>query len=291
MRTQEIDFFIDYNKTRVNTFLEIWSNTHLQDYQLYASIRYSLLSQGKRIRALLFYALGSIFKIARGKLDVVAASIEMLHTFSLIHDDLPDMDNDDERRGQPSCHVKFGNATAILAGNALQNASFAVLNSDFLSADMIAKITSALSETNFKILEGQNLDLSQPEKPFSKQDFYDLHYLKTAALFELTAKIIIIIKGKTLRQEEKDALHSFAKNFGLAFQMQDDINDVTKDAKNPVAKNYAVTFGIEAATQELSIITKKAFDSILRQYWPTAACNNARALLVSGTTPTTNVIP
>ncbi len=201
--------------------------------RLHEAIRWSLFAGGKRIRPAIVYAVGGAFGAERKSLGPSAAAIEMIHTFSLIHDDLPAMDDDDLRRGRETCHVKYGEATAILAGDALQTLAFQVLAEDEgltpeIRIQLIADIARA-SGTPKGMVAGQQLDLA-----FEGQDpvrvpikvLELIHSRKTGALISASAKAGAIIGGALA--DELVAIERYASQIGLLFQVTDDLLDVTQ---------------------------------------------------------------
>ncbi|MFT5483681.1 MAG: geranylgeranyl diphosphate synthase type II [Halieaceae bacterium] len=200
---------------------------------LYQACNYATLRGGKRFRPLLCYAaaeaVGSEPDIA---LDTVAASIELIHAYSLVHDDLPAMDNDDLRRGQPTCHKAFDEATAILVGDALQCRAFELLTViDAYSAatrlELIAALTAAAGPRG--MVGGQAIDIAAVNTTVTQQYLESMHTLKTGALIIAALKMGGMAVGADLNQ--LDALSRFGTAIGLAFQVQDDILDVNSDSE------------------------------------------------------------
>jgi len=191
-------------------------------------MRYAVLSGGKRVRPLLVYASGECLGVSADKLDAPAAAIELIHAFSLVHDDLPAMDDDDLRRGMPTVHRKFGEATAILAADALQPLAFSVLSSTENLSDrecvsvvrIIAHACGSLGMTG-----GQSIDLASEGRMISVAELEEMHRLKTGAL--IVASVMSACYLSNEHDEKRDAaLHRFAAAIGLAFQIRDDILDV-----------------------------------------------------------------
>lgn len=191
------------------------------------AMRWSLFAGGKHFRPALVFAVGRAFGGADEKLVRTAASVEMIHTYSLIHDDLPSMDDDELRRGRETCHKKFGEATAILAGDALQALSFqAIAEDNRLPLEMRVELTQGLSQAAAKMVVGQQLDLEAEGKDLSLEEVESIHVNKTGALIAYSATagaIIAGIEGKPL-----DDVREFASKLGLLFQVTDDLLDVTK---------------------------------------------------------------
>lgn len=225
--------------------------------RLHEAIRWSLFAGGKRFRPALVFAVGRTFDAPMEKLVRTAAAVEMIHTYSLIHDDLPSMDNDDLRRGRLTCHKKFDEATAILAGDVLETLAFqAVAEDTSLSAEMrvilIAELAKAAG-TPAGMVAGQQLDLEAEGKDASIAEIEKIHRLKTGALIAACGRAGAIIgEGYTV---EVHAISEYAANLGLLFQITDDILDVTqttedlgKTAQKDIAANkatYPSVFGIE----------------------------------------------
>jgi geranylgeranyl pyrophosphate synthase len=197
--------------------------------QLHAAMRYSALGGGKRIRPALVYATGEMLGARWEALDAAAAAVEMIHVYSLIHDDLPAMDDDDLRRGRPTCHRQFDEATAILAGDALQVLAFESL------ADAPATETArvammrllAKASGTFGMAGGQALDLGAVGRTLSTVEVEDMHRRKTGALIRASVGLAVTLGAGGNAAPE--ALDQFAAALGLAFQIVDDILDVEGD--------------------------------------------------------------
>ena len=231
--------------------------------------RYSLLLGGKRIRP----AITLLFcELCGGKTEDAldfAVALEMIHTYSLIHDDLPCMDDDDMRRGNPSCHKKFGEDIALLAGDALLTQAFYVASAASISPEIRVKAAKVLSESAglHGMIGGQVLDLSFEKIRPDAEKLSDMYMRKTAALLICAAKLGIIAAGKDTEQNLKSA-EIFGFNLGLAFQVIDDILDCTADEKllgKPIGsdeKNQKTTFvtlyGIEKSRKIAADMTDKA---------------------------------
>ena len=196
--------------------------------RLHAAMRYAALTGGKRLRPLLVYATGDCLGVDCAKLDVPATAIELIHAFSLVHDDLPAMDDDDLRRGQPTVHRKFDEATAILAADALQPLAFQVIaRSEDLDASEVRQLVSLVSEAcgSLGMTGGQAIDLASEGKELSPDELARMHGLKTGALIR-AAILSPCYLADDLSQENWRAMDHFARNIGLAFQIRDDILDV-----------------------------------------------------------------
>lgn len=232
---------------------------------------YSALNGGKRIRPLLVYAAAACFEKSNDPaLDNVAAAIECIHCYSLIHDDLPAMDDDNLRRGKPTCHIAFGEATAILAGDALQTLAFDLLSKNiFISAETQLKIIQTLAYHSGAsgMVAGQSLDLLAEGKKLAISDLDRIHHLKTGALIQASVAMGALAAGCD-DQKTLEILDQFASRLGLAFQLQDDLLDVTGNSKN-LGKNtgqdeklqkatYAILFGIDKTTQMINKLMVEA---------------------------------
>ena len=199
---------------------------------LHGAMRYASLAGGKRIRPVLVYAAGKALGVPLESLDPVAAAIELIHAYSLIHDDLPAMDDDDLRRGRPTCHKAFDEATAILAGDALQALAFEVLASELPhsnpnSLEVIHAIASACGSVG--MAGGQMLDLDAVGQKISESMLTTMHQLKTGALIKASVVAPGILNGAD--KETIDRFSSYGDCIGLAFQVHDDILDVTGNSE------------------------------------------------------------
>ena len=258
---------------RVNNVLEK-SIKLITPSLLKTAMSYSLLAGGKRIRPFLVYATGKMFDCQLDKLDIPAAAIEVIHTYSLIHDDLPAMDNDNLRRGMPTCHVQFDEATAILAGDALQTFAFSLLaQTPHLNAnckiDLINELSHA-SGSNGMCL-GQSLDLQSEHYIISYDELKTIHSYKTGALIRAAVRLGMFVAGqKALEYQEQ--LSSFANHIGLAFQIQDDVLDEIGDVKTmgkeqgadkQLEKNtYISLLGLEKSIQITQQLYQQAIEEL-----------------------------
>ena len=210
-------------------------DTHTRKHQLVEAMRYSVIGGGgKRIRPAMVYAAGEAMGVDSDILDVPACAVEMMHTYSLIHDDLPAMDDDDLRRGQPTCHKAFDEATAILAGDALQAHAFEILAADSLQINdkrrlsMINLLASASGSDG--MAGGQAIDLAAVGCKLSREELEAMHRLKTGAL--IRASILLGAMCSTeISESELDMFGHYADCIGLSFQIQDDILDVVGDTE------------------------------------------------------------
>src|SRR5712692_11502307 len=191
--------------------------------QVHAAIRWSVFAGGKRFRPALLLATGQTFGASVDDLLRTASALEMIHTYSLIHDDLPSMDDDDLRRGRPTCHVKFGEATAILAGDALQTIAFQTIAEDErLAPDLRVQLIAELAHhagTPGGMVAGQAHDLAAESRAVSRDELEDIHQKKTGALSRAAARCGAIIAGAS--EKELAALTDYATQLGLLFQITD----------------------------------------------------------------------
>lgn len=209
------------------------SNAEIPE-RLRAAMRYSTLQGGKRIRAMLAYAAGEALGAPLQKLDSVAAALECIHAYSLIHDDLPAMDDDDLRRGQASSHIKFDQATAILAGDALQAMAFEIINSSDseLSDQQCRLINQILSASAgaLGMVGGQMLDILATEQSLDQSQLENVHRRKTGALIH-AAVISGAYCSDNVDQTAIAALETYSRNIGLAFQVIDDVLDIESSSE------------------------------------------------------------
>jgi geranylgeranyl pyrophosphate synthase len=200
--------------------------------RLAEAMNYSLRSGGKRIRPLLVYAAAAALGKRDAALDQVASALEMIHCYSLIHDDLPAMDDDDLRRGQPTCHKAYDEATAILAGDGLQSKAFEVLSElPNCSADCRLQLINTLAKASglCGMVGGQAIDLAATGQAIELPQLETLHRLKTGALIRAAVTMGGIYAGAD--QQQLQALDNYAKAIGLSFQVQDDILDIESDTE------------------------------------------------------------
>lgn len=197
--------------------------------KLHSAMRYSALGGGKRVRALLCYAAAELCNTELAVADAAAAAVELIHAYSLVHDDMPCMDDDDLRRGKPSCHKQYDDATALLVGDALQSLAFDVLSTPQLCKNanqhisMLNILAKAAGSTG--MAGGQAIDLDSVGKALTQQQLEDMHQLKTGALIQAAA----LIGAANGSLDQVSAVHVYAENIGLAFQVVDDILDTEAD--------------------------------------------------------------
>jgi farnesyl diphosphate synthase len=200
--------------------------------QLHAAMRYAVLDGGKRVRPLLVFAAGDLFDASAALLERAAAAVEMIHAYSLVHDDMPCMDDDALRRGKPTVHVQYDEATALLVGDALQSQAFMVLAEaeGAEPARLLAMLRLlARASGSAGMCGGQAIDLASVGLNLTLAELERMHQLKTGAL--LRASVLLgALAGKTLSEEETAALDAYSKAVGLAFQVVDDVLDATADS-------------------------------------------------------------
>jgi geranylgeranyl pyrophosphate synthase len=242
---------------------------------LHQAMRYAALDGGKRIRPTLVYASGQAVGSRRETLDAPACAIELIHAYSLIHDDLPAMDDDDLRRGKPSCHKAFGEAVAILAGDALQSLAFHVLSRDNPGTDAVTRLrmieTLALAAGSRGMAGGQTIDLEAAGRQLDIAELEDMHIHKTGALIRASV-VLGALTAPELEDSTLEHLDHYAKCVGLAFQIRDDILDVEGEthmlgkrigADQTLDKStYPALIGLEASRQRASELNQEAQDSL-----------------------------
>ena len=238
---------------------------------LRSAMRWSLFAGGKRFRPSLVFAVGRTFGATDERLATAAAAVEMIHTYSLIHDDLPSMDDDDLRRGRQTCHKKYGEAAAILAGDALQALAFrAIADDERLAMDVKVPLVAGLARAAATMVEGQHLDLASEGNELSLDEVKAIHEKKTGALISFSAWAGALIAG--VSRPGLENVSDFASKLGLLFQITDDLLDVTKtteelgktagkDAASEKA-TYPGRIGIDAA-RELAVSVRDEAVSIL----------------------------
>lgn len=229
----ELDSWAHEHRNRVESWLAKQLPTEANPAgDLASAMRYSTLGGGKRIRALLAYAAGELSRAKPDILDTVAGAIELIHAYSLIHDDMPAMDNDVLRRGKPTCHVQFGEALALLAGDALQTLAFEKLSDHGLELPptiQLGLVRLLAKASGFEgMAGGQAIDLVSVQLSLCQEDLETMHAKKTGAL--ISASVLMGVScGAGLTPIVADALQHYARAIGLAFQVVDDILDASSD--------------------------------------------------------------
>ncbi|CAM4152636.1 (2E,6E)-farnesyl diphosphate synthase [Pseudoalteromonas ostreae] len=236
---------------------------------------YSVLNGGKRLRPFLVYATGKMLGANKQDLDVLAAAIECIHSYSLVHDDLPAMDDDDLRRGRPTCHIVYGEAHAILAGDALQTLAFDLIanHSFHVPAQQQLKMIAALAKASGieGMVGGQALDIAATDKLVNLAELERIHKLKTGALLNCAITLGALCAADT-NQQTLLQLKQFGDAIGLAFQVQDDILDIEGDTQvlgkpqgSDVAANkatYPALLGLKGAKNKAQSLLKYALDAL-----------------------------
>jgi farnesyl diphosphate synthase len=234
------------------------------------AMRYAVFAGGKRLRPFLALESAALFRASRARALRVAAAIEALHTYSLVHDDLPAMDDDDLRRGQPTAHRKFDEATAILAGDALLTLAFEILSdpathpSGEVRAELVQRLARAAGSDG--MVGGQMIDMEAPQQQLGAAEIVDLQQRKTGALFEFSCIAGAVLAGR--EAPDLAALRSYAASFGLAFQIADDLIDALgsdEAAGKRTGKDLALgkatlvsAYGLERAQAEVRSLAEAA---------------------------------
>jgi farnesyl diphosphate synthase len=278
--TMQLSEQVEANKVRVENALKAeLTNAQIEDPKLLEAMEYSLLFGGKRIRPFLVYATGTMFQLADKDLDAIACALEAIHSYSLIHDDLPAMDDDDLRRGHPTCHKAFDEATAILAGDTLQSFAFGLLaNHAFESvpAERVIRIVAMLADSATAMCAGQSIDLQQTNNPSATspadkfQALRNMHKLKTGALIK--AAVLMPAICASAKEEELNSLTTYADNIGLAFQVWDDVLDIISDTdtlgkpqgsdESANKMTYPALLGLEEAKQKAVKLVEEAVQAL-----------------------------
>ena len=244
--------------------------------RLKASMLYALTNGGKRMRPLLVHLVGNMLDIPDNDQRAISMAIECIHAYSLVHDDLPAMDDDDLRRGNPTCHIAFDEATAILAGDALQTQAFSIVAEHPMSAfanhrraQLVAVLARAAGYSG--MCGGQAIDLAATGKQITLAELQHLHQLKTGALLTACVEMVCLITDQ-LDSNHQQLLCRFANRIGLAFQVQDDILDVTastetlgkpKGSDEARGKNtFPSLLGLDGARQELAKLHQEALQAL-----------------------------
>lgn len=250
----------------VNTFVE----SYLQEMQLpngeavaelRRSMLYSATNGGKRFRPVLSLLVGDLFSCPRERVLPFATAVEFIHTYSLIHDDLPCMDNDDIRRGKPTNHKVFGEDMALLSGDALLTEAFLILAKHYSdTAGLVAPLISLLSEAAGirGMVGGQAIDLRAGGKKFTQDELTHLHLLKTGALIRVAAEGAALIAGA--KPSEIGNLRKFGEGLGLAFQIADDILD--HGEKDQDSRSFTGIMGLEGAKSYLESVSQKVLTDL-----------------------------
>ena len=272
--TISIEQYIQQGKDTIEREMKRYLTKNIPQ-KLYESMAYSLFAGGKRLRPVLLFASFQSFVNRVEKAFRTAAALEMIHTYSLIHDDLPAMDDDDYRRGMLTNHKRFDEATAILAGDGLLTFSFQIVNEDpLLTAEEKVYITKQLAEASGPagMVAGQVLDIEGERKQLTLEELETVHRLKTGKLITFAVEAGAYLAGAT--EEQREHLQTFSDYLGLIFQVQDDILDVVGDPDKlgkPVGSDsenekstYPNLLGLEGAKLKRAEYEKLALEALER---------------------------
>jgi farnesyl diphosphate synthase len=233
--TQEFSAWMGGIQTRMETALgNLLPPVGAMPARLHDAMRYAVLGGGKRVRPLLAFAAGEVVDAPLESLDVVSGAVEMIHAYSLVHDDLPCMDDDDLRRGRPTVHIEFDYATALLAGDALQAQATLILSDRQVAPDAAGQLEMlrvlAQASGSRGMCGGQQIDLDAVGKPLTEPELELMHIHKTGALIRASVTLGTLCGKTRLAPDEAAKLDHYAKCTGLLFQVVDDILDVTQDS-------------------------------------------------------------
>ncbi|MDX5333431.1 MAG: (2E,6E)-farnesyl diphosphate synthase [Gammaproteobacteria bacterium] len=273
----EIDAEVKALQDRIEGVLERWlPGAGVHPARLHEAMRYSVLGGGKRIRPVLAYAAGRALGVPAERIDGAAAALELIHVYSLIHDDLPAMDDDDLRRGKPTCHKAFDEAMAILAGDAIQALAFHILARDPTLVDDAGRRlemidTLAMAAGSRGMAGGQAIDLGSVGQQLDIAQLEDMHIHKTGALIRASV-MLGALSAPQAEAAQLERLDHYAKCVGLAFQIRDDILDVEGDTATlgkaqgaDIALNkptYPSILGLEASKAQARSLHAEALDSL-----------------------------
>jgi farnesyl diphosphate synthase len=269
--------FMTQSRQQVDVALKHWLPADNQQPQrLHEAMRYTVFNGGKRIRPFLVYATGHALGVPMIALDGAACAVELIHAYSLVHDDLPAMDDDDLRRGQPTCHIAYDEATAILVGDALQTLAFQVVIRDpKLSGSTQSKLkildTLASASGSLGMVGGQAIDLESIGKILSIEDLENMHLHKTGALIRCSI-CIPALATPNLNPRTFENLDRYAQCIGLSFQIQDDILDEESSTetlgktqgkdRDHDKPTYPLLLGIDGAKQKAQDLNAQALDAL-----------------------------
>jgi len=287
---------LDDVQTRIDSYLsEKLASLVVNDDRLLAAMRYGLLIGGKRMRPYLAYITGNALNAKQSDIDGVAAALECIHAYSLLHDDLPAMDDDDLRRGQPTCHKAFDEATAILAGDSLQTLAFDIIAnhnfSDAVDSKRIVLLRYLVNAAGYQgMCGGQALDLAATDKAISLAELEALHSLKTGALLEAAVMMAAECSDKAT-SHDKEKLARYAKLIGLAYQVRDDIIDIIsteeelgKPAGSDLAANkstYPALLGLPGAQEKAENLYQQALQALATLPYNTQSLSDFATFIVS----------
>jgi farnesyl diphosphate synthase len=270
--------FSSWVSTRQSRFEDVLkrllAQAEVTPQRLHAAMRYSVLEGGKRVRPLLAYAAGELSGAPVERVEIAAAAVELIHAYSLVHDDMPCMDDDVLRRGKPTCHVEYDEATALLVGDALQSLAFQLLAEHRLNDDAAKQLQMvkllAVASGSRGMAGGQAIDLASVGKQLTLPELEQMHIYKTGAL--IRAAISLGAHCGNLEQAQLDKLDRYGKCIGLAFQVVDDVLDseadtatlgktAGKDADND-KPTYVTLLGVQAAKKMAAELHLQALDAL-----------------------------
>ena len=274
-KTADLGFaeWVIEKQLRIEQMLELTlPSTDIAPQVLHSAMRYSALGGGKRVRALLCYAASELCNGDESMADVAACAVELIHAYSLVHDDMPCMDDDDLRRGKASCHKQYNDATALLVGDALQSLAFEVLSNTQKISNTKLQLSMlnilARASGSIGMAGGQAVDLASVGKSLSQAELESMHLLKTGALIE--ASILLGVANGS--EVQIIAARTFAKNIGLAFQVVDDILDVEADTDTlgktagkdatPNKPTYVTILGLDVAKHHAQHVYANAINAL-----------------------------
>lgn len=250
--------------------LKVLAGLNLADGRLADAMKYGLLNGGKRLRPFLAYATAQALNGTWQQADAAACALEMVHSYSLVHDDLPAMDDDDLRRGKPTCHIAFDEATAVLAGDGLLTAAFEVLADSPLTDKQRLQLIRLLSKAagGAGMVAGQAIDLNHVGQSMTLVQLENMHRHKTGALIRVAVEMGAYSVQETVEADVLAALKQYAEAIGLAFQVQDDILDIESDTATlgktqgaDLALNkptYPALLGLDGAKQKAQELVAEA---------------------------------
>jgi geranylgeranyl pyrophosphate synthase len=269
--------YLSFCQQRVEKALEMrLTSEHILPQKLHAAMRYCVLGGGKRMRPMLTYCTAKTLDISPEAVDGIACAVEFIHVYSLIHDDLPAMDDDDLRRGKPACHIAFDEATAILAGDALQALAFEILAHDAsisASAENRLKMIATLAKASGSqgMVGGQAIDLESVGTSLNLPELENMHIHKTGALIRASVTMATLAKVD-IDPDVATKLDHYAKCIGLSFQVKDDILDEESDTatlgktqgkdKEHAKPTYPALLGMVGAKQKAQELHEKAIESL-----------------------------
>lgn len=274
-----LEAYFTFCRDRTAKALDHWlPSEKIQPQRLHEAMRYATLGSAKRIRPLLVYGSGKALGVAPAQLDGPACAVELIHAYSLVHDDLPAMDNDALRRGLPTSHKAFDEATAILTGDALQTLAFQVLCCDAemrvapsTRLEMIEALARASGSRG--MAGGQALDIAAVGRSLNLAELENMHIHKTGSLIHTAVRMGTLTAEQSVTQQQRESLDHFANCIGLAFQVQDDILDVSgntatlgktggKDAASD-KPTYTTLLGLEGAREKARELIDDALASLM----------------------------